>query len=254
MTPSTEQPPPVALITGAASGIGRAAAELFSARGARVVLADRDEAGERVAATLRAGGRDAAFARCDVARPGDVRDLVAQALSRYGRLDWAFNNAGTEGVSARVEDIAPEDWDRTIAVNLTGVWHCMREEIPAMRRSGGGSIVNCSSIAGLCGFATAGAYTASKHAVVGLTRAAALECAAEGIRVNALCPGVIETPMVTRATHGDADAAAALVAGEPMGRMGTPEEVAEAALWLCGAGAGFVTGAALAVDGGWTAR
>jgi NAD(P)-dependent dehydrogenase (short-subunit alcohol dehydrogenase family) len=245
----------VALITGAASGIGRAAAGLFAARGAAVALGDVDaEAGEAVAAGLREAGHEALFVRCDVSRDDEVAALVAATLDMFGRLDQAFNNAGTEGTSAAITDLTDEQWSRTIAVNLTGVWRCMRHEIPAMRAGGGGAIVNNASIAGLVGFPLAGAYTASKHGVIGLTRAAALECADAGIRVNAVCPGIIDTPMITRATGGDADAAAALVAGEPVGRMGTSEEIAEVAHWLCSPAAGFVTGIALPADGGWTAR
>lgn len=242
----------VGIITGAAAGIGRAAAEAFAAAGARLVLADRDGEGVgRVAQRLRDTGADLVAVRCDVSDEEDVAAMVAAATDRWGRLDIAFNNAGA---AAPLERSSRADWDRTIAVNLTGTWLCMRAEIAAMRAAGGGAIVNCSSIAGLVGFPAAGAYVASKHGIVGLTRSAALDLADAGIRVNAICPGVVDTPMVTRATGGDAARRDALVAGEPIGRMGAPEEIAHAALWLCSAAASFVTGAAIAVDGGWTAR
>jgi NAD(P)-dependent dehydrogenase (short-subunit alcohol dehydrogenase family) len=175
-------------------------------------------------------------------------------METYGRLDAAVNNAGIEGNPAAVADIAEADWDRIQAVNLKGAWLCMKHEIPAMLRFGGGAIINVSSIAGLVGFAGAAAYVASKHGLVGLTRAAALDYAKQGIRVNAICPGVIRTPMVERFTQGDPAKEAMLAQGEPVGRLGDPEEIAAAALFLASPGASFVTGQALAVDGGWIAQ
>ena len=244
----------VAIVTGGGAGIGRAAAAALAARGAAVVVADADEArGAETARLLLDAGHRAVAVATDVSRADQVQRLVESTLSAYGRLDWAFNNAGIEGPSGPLPGIADADWERVIAVNLKGVWLCMREEIPAMEATGGGSIVNCASIAGLVGFPGSGAYVASKHGVIGLTRTAALECAREGIRINAVCPGVIHTAMIDRYTHGDRGIEAQLAAGEPIGRMGTPEEVAAAVAWLC-ADAGFVTGTAIPVDGGWTAQ
>ena len=246
----------VALVTGGSSGIGKATALAFARAGYGVVLSDKDSRGGReVLAEIEAAGAPAMFVRCDVSDPVEVCDLFEQALSRFGRLDAAFNNAGTEGRTATTLDCTDENWDQVLAVNLTGVWHCMRFEIRQMlKQESGGVIVNCASIAGLVGFAGLPAYVASKHGVVGLTRTAALEYATSNIRVNAVCPGAIETPMLERVMDSGPETRAAILAGEPVGRLGKPEEVAAAVLWLCGDGASFTTGQALAVDGGWTAR
>ncbi len=245
----------VALVTGGSAGIGRQAAVALAAAGASVVVADRDaDRGRDVVQQIVDKGGRAVFVRTDVADDGSVRAMVETCVARFGGLDVAFNNAGIEGVSAPVHECSPENWVRTIGVNLTGVWSCMRHEIPRMLERGGGSIVNCSSVAGLVGFQGAGAYVASKHGVVGLTKAAALDYAAQGIRVNAVCPGVIDTEMVARATGNRPDAAAALVSMEPMGRMGSPDEIADAVVWLCSDRSSFVTGQAIAVDGGLVAR
>jgi len=245
----------VALVTGAGSGIGRATAVAFSRQGARVVVSDRDAAGgEQTVASIRSAGGDALFVRADVAVPRDVEALVARTVHDYGRLDFAFNNAGIEGRQALTADTSEEDWDRVIAVNLKGVWLCMKHEIPRMLAGQGGVIVNCSSVAGLVGFAQLPAYVASKHGVVGLTKTAALEYARSGIRVNAVCPGAIQTPMIDRVVAARPELAAALAAAEPVGRMGRPEEIAGAVVWLCSDEASFVTGQAWAVDGGWVAQ
>lgn len=245
----------VALVTGAGNGIGRATAIAFAREGANVVVSDVDEeGGAETVRRITGEGGVATFVRADVSQPDQIEAMVLATVNAYGRLDIAFNNAGIEGVFAPTDQCTRENWDRVLAINLTGVWLCMKAEIPRMLAAGGGSIVNCSSIAGLIGFAGSPAYVASKHGVVGLTKVAALDYATRGIRVNAVCPGVIRTPMVDRVLAGNPDMEAMLVAGEPVGRMGEPEEIADAVLWLCGPGAGFVTGQAIAVDGGWTTR
>lgn len=245
----------VAIVTGAGSGIGRAAAMALAAEGAAVVLADvAVERGEEVATEIRDKGGRALFVPTDISNDDEVAAAVAAAVTTFGGLDLAFNNAGIEGSPAITHECSVENWSRTLSVNLTGTWLCMRHEIPAMLRRGGGSIVNNSSVAGLVGFASIAAYTASKHGIVGLTKTAALEYAQQGIRVNAVCPGVIDTEMVQRFTGGQSEAEAALLATEPVGRLGRPEEIAEAVVWLCSERSSFVTGQALAVDGGFVAR
>lgn len=244
-----------ALVTGASSGIGRATTAAFMREGYATVLADIDEeAGARVAAELRASAGDCSFVRCDVSDETDVRRLIDHVIAAHGRIDAAFNNAGIEGKQAAVADGSADDFDRVLAVNLRGVWLCLREEIRQMlRQDDGGAIVNCSSVAGLIGLPGMSAYVASKHGVIGITRAAALECARSKIRVNAVCPGAIQTPMFDRYMAGIEGGRAQMEANEPMGRIGDPAEIASAVLWLCSKGASFTTGHALAVDGGWTA-
>ena len=245
----------VALVTGAASGIGRATALAFARQGARVAAADRDAAnGEELIATIRALGGDAVFLRVDVSSMAEVETMITRTIGIFGRLDYAFNNAGIEGASASTIDCTEDNWDRVIAVNLKSVWACMKFELPRMLEAGGGAIVNCASIAGLVGFPNLPAYVASKHGIIGLTRAAALEQARGPIRINAVCPGVIQTPMIERVIHGDEKLRAGYAAGAPMGRIGRPDEIAEAVLWLCSDGASFATGVALAIDGGWVAQ
>lgn len=245
----------VALVTGAAYGIGRATAVAFARNGAKVVLADTsEEGGVEAAREVEKAGGQAIFVRCDVSNESDVKEVIRRTLETFGRLDYAFNNAGIEGVQGATQDCTTENWNRVMDVNLKGVWLCMKHQIPVMLKQGAGSIVNCSSIAGQIGFPGIPAYAASKHGVIGLTKAAALENARTGIRVNVVCPGVIRTPMIDRFTQGNDQARQQLEAGEPMGRMGEPEEISSAVLWLCSPGASFVTGHSLTVDGGWTAQ
>lgn len=242
----------VAIVTGAAFGIGRATAIAMAARGAKVVVADWID-DQTTVNEIRNTGGTASFFRCDVSRDDQTQALVQHAMSAYGRLDIAVNNAGIEGHNGTTHLCTIENWNQTIGVNLTGVWLCMKYEIAEMLRQGGGTIVNIASIAGLVGFTGLPAYVASKHGVVGLTKTAALEYAKQNIRVNAICPGVIKTAMVDRVTGKDKTAEKAFADMEPIGRFGQPEEVAESIVWLCSSAASFVTGTAIAVDGGWIA-
>ncbi len=245
----------VAIVTGAAAGIGRATAIAFAEAGAQVVVSDINaEGGEETVRQITNAGGLALFVRADVASPEAAQAMVDAALAKWGRLDFAFNNAGIESHQAATADHTGDHWDRVLAINLTGVWNCMKAEIPAMLAAGGGSIVNCASVAGLVGFVGSAPYVASKHGVVGLTKSAALDYATQGIRVNAVCPGVIRTPMIDRVLEEVPAMEEALIGMEPVGRLGTPEEIASAVLWLCTDGAAFVTGHALAVDGGLVAR
>ncbi|MGZ3687207.1 MAG: SDR family oxidoreductase [Bdellovibrionota bacterium] len=245
----------VALVTGAASGIGRATALAFAQNGAAVVVADvLDVDGVKTAKMIEERGGRALFVKCDVSSESDVKNLMNKTIETFGRLDYAFNNAGIEGKPGNTVDCTSENWDRVININLKGVWLCMKYELPQMLKQKSGSIVNTSSIAGVIGFQSIPAYTASKHGVIGLTQTAALEYAKTGIRINAVCPGVIQTPMIDRFTQGEAQARKMLVDGEPVGRVGQPEEVASAVVWLCSDGASFVTGHPLVIDGGWVAQ
>jgi NAD(P)-dependent dehydrogenase (short-subunit alcohol dehydrogenase family) len=243
----------VAIVTGGSAGIGRATAVAFAAEGASVTVADvDDDRGKEVVVAIEESGGHAFFVHADVSVADDVRAMVEATVERFGRLDFAFNNAGIEGQPAPTAECTRENWDRTLGINLTGVFLCMQAEIPAMLASGGGAIVNCASIAGLVGFPGMVAYVATKHGVVGATRATALELAPQGIRVNAVCPGAIETEMVMRAAQAQPELIDQTVAAHPLGRMGRPEEIASSVLWLCSESASFVTGQALAVDGGYT--
>lgn len=241
----------VVLVTGASSGLGKATALAFAREGANVVASDMQPG--TIADELERSGARAIFVRCDVSLESEIESMIAKTVAKFGRLDFALNNAGIEGAQAQTHECSNDSWSKVIATNLTGVWQCMKYEIAHMLKSGGGAIVNCSSIAGLGGFPNIPAYVASKHGVIGLTRRAALEYAKSNIRVNAVCPGVIQTPMIDRFASTDKDRRA-LIEQEPVGRMGTPDEIASAVLWLCNPGAAFTTGHALAVDGGWTAR
>jgi NAD(P)-dependent dehydrogenase (short-subunit alcohol dehydrogenase family) len=246
----------VALITGGSSGIGRATALAFAHEGAQVVIGDVNRAGsEETVRMITAAGGEAFFVRTDVTQAAEVAALVAATVERYGRLDCAFNNAGIESSSVSTADYPEEDWRRIIDINLTGVWLSMKHELPQMLKQGGGVIVNNASALGLVAFAGASAYVAAKHGVVGLTKTTALEYAKSGIRVNAICPGFIETPMLERiGLLSDPKTKQAITNLHPMQRMGAAAEMAAAVIWLCSDAASFVTGIALPADGGYTAR
>jgi NAD(P)-dependent dehydrogenase (short-subunit alcohol dehydrogenase family) len=244
----------VALVTGGTSGIGRETAVLFAKAGAKVVVAGRRELeGEQTIELIRAAGGEGLFVKTDVSRASDVEGLIQKAVETFGRLDIAFNNAGVEGVLSPIVRQSEEDWDRTIAINLKGVWLCLKYETKQMlHQGGGGAIVNMSSVTGLVGSAGASAYSASKHGVIGLTQTAALENAKSGIRINAVCPGFTESPMADRLFRVPG-VQKYIVSCHPIGRLGRPAEVAEAVVWMCSDRASFMTGQSLVLDGGFLA-
>jgi NAD(P)-dependent dehydrogenase (short-subunit alcohol dehydrogenase family) len=246
----------VAVVTGASGGIGRASALAFAGKGARVVVADvQVERGAETARMIKETGGKAIFVRTDVSNSADVRALISKAVETYGRLDYAHNNAGIGGANGPTADYPEEDWNRIIAINLTGVWLCMKYEIPQMVEQGKGAIVNTASVMGLTGLTLVCGYTAAKHGVVGLTKVAAMEYADLGVRITAVCPGFVETPMMDEATRiggvEKEDFYAALGGFSPTKRVGKPEEIAEAVIWLCSDAASYVTGSTLVIDGGW---
>ncbi len=246
----------VAIVTGGSSGIGRATALMFAREGVKVAIADIDAGrGESVVQEVKQAGSDAIFVKTDVSDAANVEALVRQTVEAFGRLDFAVNNAGIGGPSAMTADYAEADWRRVLDINLTGVWLCMKYQIPEMLKQGGGAIINVASILGQVGFANAPAYVSAKHGVLGLTKTAAIEYATQGVRVCAVCPGFIATPMIEDAGMTEGSEMANAIAGlHPVKRLGTSEEVASLITWLCSDGASFVTGNAILVDGGYVAQ
>jgi NAD(P)-dependent dehydrogenase (short-subunit alcohol dehydrogenase family) len=246
----------IALVTGAGSGIGRATSLVLAREGAIIAVADIDaDGGEETLSAIKDMGGDGMFVHCDVSRPADVEAMVNAIVAAYGRVDCAYNNAGIEGYyGGRLHEYPEDTFDRLMDINVKGVWLCLKYEILQMLKQGGGAIVNTASAAGLVGSRRLSVYSASKHAVVGLTKSAALEYAQDNIRVNAVCPGIIDTPMMERLVEGREDYATTIPTRQPIGRKGTPDEIAEAVAWLCSDAASLVTGLAMAVDGAYTAQ
>ncbi len=245
----------VALITGGSSGIGRATALAFAREGAKVIVASRreDESQETVR-LVREAGSAGLFVKTDVSKEADVKTMVEKTIKAYGRLDFAFNNAGVEQIPTPLAEQTEETFNQITNINVKGVWLSMKYEIPQMLKNGGGAIVNMSSVAGLIGFPGVPLYVASKHAVLGLTKSTALEYAKAGIRINAVCPGAIETDMFDRFVKNNEQVRDQVMAMHPIGRSGRPEEIANAVVWLCSDAASFITGQSLALDGGFTAQ
>jgi NAD(P)-dependent dehydrogenase (short-subunit alcohol dehydrogenase family) len=245
----------VVIITGASLGIGRATALAFAKEGAKLMISDiLDEEGEQLAEEIRKQGNDCIYVHCDTSKPAEVQKMVSETVNRFGRLDIAYNNAGVEGKMSFIADGSEENFDRVIGINLKGVWACMKYEIPEMLKNKKGVIVNCSSVAGVIGSQGLPVYVASKHAVIGLTKNAALEYASQGIRVNSVCPAGVHTPMLERIMDSSPGLKDQMNALHPIGRVAQPEEIAEAVLYLCSDRASFVTGHELLVDGGYTAQ